>query len=145
MRLPTIATAAAVTALLVPATAGARAITQPVGFTPLSSKKATKKVHRSAFEPRPDNTKPNHLIPKRKQLRNWHAWSEMPYAAYVNGRFRGTTDEIIQWAAETGNSLIDVAQFKEIAGISRKYAIPLLEHFDRTRVTRRAADKRVIL
>jgi hypothetical protein len=23
----------------------------------------------------------------------------MPYAAYVNGHFRGTTDEIIQWAA----------------------------------------------
>ena len=25
--------------------------------------------------------------------------SDMPYARYVNGRFRGTTDEIIQWAA----------------------------------------------
>ena len=48
-------------------------------------------------------------------------------------------------AAETGNSLLDVAQFKEIAGVSRKYAIPLLEYFDRTRVTRRAADKRIIL
>ncbi|MBK9437052.1 MAG: SelB C-terminal domain-containing protein [Chloracidobacterium sp.] len=29
--------------------------------------------------------------------------------------------------------------------MSRKYAIPLLEYFDRTRVTRRAADKRIIL
>jgi len=48
-------------------------------------------------------------------------------------------------AAATGNSLIDVAQFKQIAGVSRKYAIPLLEYFDRTRVTRRAADKRIIL
>ena len=57
----------------------------------------------------------------------------------------GLAAKLRQWAAETGNSLIDVAQFKEIAGISRKYAIPLLEHFDRTRVTRRAADKRVIL
>ena len=40
---------------------------------------------------------------------------------------------------------IDVGAFKELAGISRKYAIPLLEHFDRTRVTRREGDRRVIL
>jgi selenocysteine-specific elongation factor len=41
--------------------------------------------------------------------------------------------------------LIDVPTFKEIAGISRKYAIPLLEYFDRERITRRAGDKRIIL
>jgi len=41
--------------------------------------------------------------------------------------------------------MIDVAAFKELAGISRKYAIPLLEYFDRERVTRRAGDKRLIL
>jgi selenocysteine-specific elongation factor len=41
--------------------------------------------------------------------------------------------------------LIDVAAFKTIAGITRKYAIPLLEYFDRERVTRRAGDKRIIL
>ena len=41
--------------------------------------------------------------------------------------------------------LIDVATFKDLAGVSRKYAIPLLEHFDLERVTRRAGDKRVIL
>lgn len=40
---------------------------------------------------------------------------------------------------------IDVAAFKELAGISRKYAIPLLEYFDRERVTRREGDRRVIL
>ena len=41
--------------------------------------------------------------------------------------------------------LIDVAQFKELAGVSRKYAIPLLEYFDSERITVRAGDKRVIL
>jgi selenocysteine-specific elongation factor len=41
--------------------------------------------------------------------------------------------------------LIDVSQFKELAGVSRKYAIPLLEYFDRERMTRRAGDKRIIL
>jgi selenocysteine-specific elongation factor len=40
---------------------------------------------------------------------------------------------------------IDVAAFKEMAGVSRKYAIPLLEYFDRERITRRAGDKRIIL
>jgi selenocysteine-specific elongation factor len=41
--------------------------------------------------------------------------------------------------------LIDVAAFKDLAGVSRKYAIPLLEFFDREQVTRRAGDKRTIL
>jgi selenocysteine-specific elongation factor len=38
-----------------------------------------------------------------------------------------------------------VAAFKEWAGISRKYAIPLLEHLDRERITRREGDQRVVL
>ncbi|HEV8188438.1 MAG TPA: selenocysteine-specific translation elongation factor [Pyrinomonadaceae bacterium] len=41
--------------------------------------------------------------------------------------------------------LIDVPGFKDLAGVSRKYAIPLLEFFDREQVTRRAGDKRLIL
>lgn len=38
-----------------------------------------------------------------------------------------------------------VAEFKEWTGVSRKYAIPLLEYLDRERVTRRAGDSRVVL
>ncbi|HEV7796529.1 MAG TPA: selenocysteine-specific translation elongation factor [Pyrinomonadaceae bacterium] len=41
--------------------------------------------------------------------------------------------------------LIDVAKFKALAGVSRKYAIPLLEYLDSLRVTIRAGDKRIIL
>ena len=40
---------------------------------------------------------------------------------------------------------IDVPGFKDLAGVSRKYAIPLLEYFDRERITVRAGDKRIIL
>jgi selenocysteine-specific elongation factor len=40
---------------------------------------------------------------------------------------------------------IDVSAFKDLAGVSRKYAIPLLEYLDRERVTRRVGDERVIL
>jgi selenocysteine-specific elongation factor len=40
---------------------------------------------------------------------------------------------------------IDVATFKERFGVTRKYAIPLLEYLDRERLTRRVGDSRVIL
>ena len=40
---------------------------------------------------------------------------------------------------------IDVATFKELAGVTRKNAIPLLEHLDGERATRRVGDKREIL
>lgn len=40
---------------------------------------------------------------------------------------------------------IDVAFFKEMAGVTRKHAIPLLEWLDRERVTQRAGNERVIL
>jgi selenocysteine-specific elongation factor len=40
---------------------------------------------------------------------------------------------------------MDVATFKELTGVSRKYAIPLLEYLDREHVTRRVGDAREIL
>jgi selenocysteine-specific elongation factor len=43
------------------------------------------------------------------------------------------------------SSKIDVASFKELTGVTRKYAIPLLEYLDRERVTRRVGDAREIL
>ena len=48
--------------------------------------------------------------------------------------------------SSTGRSQrFGVPVFKEWTGISRKYAIPLLEYLDRERVTRRVGDERVIL
>jgi selenocysteine-specific elongation factor len=38
-----------------------------------------------------------------------------------------------------------VPAFKEWTGISRKYAIPLLEYLDRAHITRREGDERLIL
>ena len=40
---------------------------------------------------------------------------------------------------------VDVAAFKLRYGITRKYAIPLLEYLDRERVTRRVGDARIVL
>lgn len=55
------------------------------------------------------------------------------------------TARLRAFAATTADRLVDVAAFKELAGISRKYAIPLLEYFDREKITRRAGDKRLVL
>jgi len=43
------------------------------------------------------------------------------------------------------SSQLSVATFKDLTGLSRKYAIPLLEYLDRERVTRRQGDERIIL
>jgi selenocysteine-specific elongation factor len=48
-------------------------------------------------------------------------------------------------ALKTTTPKIDVARFKDMTGVSRKYAIPLLEYLDREHVTRRVGDERVIL
>ena len=48
-------------------------------------------------------------------------------------------------AEKTKSPRLDVARFKELTGVSRKYAIPLLEYLDREHVTRRVGDERMIL
>jgi len=40
---------------------------------------------------------------------------------------------------------LDVATFKDRFGVSRKFAIPLLEYLDRERVTRRVGESRMVL
>ena len=47
--------------------------------------------------------------------------------------------------ASGGAATIDVGTFKERYGISRKFAIPLLEYLDRERVTRRVGQQRIVL
>ena len=83
----------------VPAAGARQPLAKPVGWGPLASGEAAQRVHRSSREPRPDNRVANHTVPGQTQLQRWRQRSDMPYARFVNGRFRGTTDEIIQWAA----------------------------------------------
>lgn len=63
--------------------------------------------------------------------------------------YRAALDNLVvrlkEFAAQSKDRLIDVAAFKDMANVSRKYAIPLLEYFDREHITRRAGDKRIIL
>jgi selenocysteine-specific elongation factor len=53
--------------------------------------------------------------------------------------------EMLQNYKKSKGPRIGVATFKELTGITRKYAIPLLEYLDRQRLTRRMGDERVIL
>lgn len=57
----------------------------------------------------------------------------------------GLAGKLREHALSDADRSIDVPKFKEIAGISRKYAIPLLEYFDREKITRRVGDRRIIL
>jgi selenocysteine-specific elongation factor len=60
---------------------------------------------------------------------------------------KSTLDELRKMLAieKTKSPKIDVMRFKDMTGVTRKYAIPLLEYMDRERVTRREGDLRVIL
>lgn len=67
---------------------------------------------------------------------------DLCFSADAIERLKAAVREFADRSAERS---IDVPQFKEIAGVSRKYAIPLLEYLDREKVTFRAGDKRVVL
>jgi selenocysteine-specific elongation factor len=60
---------------------------------------------------------------------------------------RVALDHLIQnlKTLKSKNPKLGVSEFKNLTGVSRKYAIPLLEYLDRQRVTRRVGDERVIL
>jgi selenocysteine-specific elongation factor len=51
--------------------------------------------------------------------------------------------QVVELKAKTPK--LNVGSFKDLFGITRKHAIPLLEYLDRERVTRRVGDERVIL
>ena len=53
-------------------------------------------------------------------------------------------DALASRVSSLRGSLIDVAAFKQLTGLSRKYAIPLLEYLDRARVTRKQGDQRLV-
>jgi len=54
----------------------------------------------------------------------------------------GIKSELIAFLKNNGE--ITTPQFKEMTGASRKYTIPLIEYFDRTQVTVRVGDTRVL-
>jgi selenocysteine-specific elongation factor len=57
----------------------------------------------------------------------------------------GAIDQLRRLVAAHRGERFTVAQFKDWTGVSRKYAIPLLEYLDRERVTMRQGDTRVVV
>ncbi|HLV95685.1 MAG TPA: SelB C-terminal domain-containing protein, partial [Candidatus Acidoferrales bacterium] len=53
--------------------------------------------------------------------------------------------ELVAGYKKQKGASLPVPAFKELTGVTRKYAIPLLEYLDREHVTRRTGDQRVIL
>jgi hypothetical protein len=86
-----------------PPKAGGYFALEPPGSSFPSEQTCAQEVHRSRWEPRPDNTKANHTKPKNpRELAYFSQWSKAwnnKYRARITGNFSGTTDEIIQWAA----------------------------------------------
>jgi selenocysteine-specific elongation factor len=77
-------------------------------------------------------------------------------ALLAEGRLRRVGDMVVEAARLDAlehevrrrwppGSHLDVAAFKEMTGLSRKFVIPLLEYLDRQRVTRRAGADRFVL
>ncbi len=58
---------------------------------------------------------------------------------------RGAIDRLRSDLMPPKGARLSVPAFKERTGISRKYAIPLLEYLDREKVTRRDGDDRIVL
>jgi selenocysteine-specific elongation factor len=58
---------------------------------------------------------------------------------------RDAVDGVTSRLRASGKKSLDVAEFKAMFGLTRRLAIPLLEHLDATKVTRRVGDKREIV
>ena len=58
---------------------------------------------------------------------------------------RDAVDSVVARLRGLGQPSLDVAEFKTLFGLTRRLAIPLLEHLDATKVTRRVGDRREIV
>ena len=61
---------------------------------------------------------------------------------FGNGALMELRRRVLAHLAKNGS--IDAQSFKELTGLTRKFAIPLLEYFDREKLTLRIGDKRVL-
>lgn len=85
------------------------------GFEPLSDAEAATRVNQSDWEPRRNNARANRRRPSDDQLRDFRRRSEMVNRFDVTGNYRGTTDEILQWAARKWG--FDPDLFRAVAAV----------------------------
>jgi hypothetical protein len=85
------------------------------GTDPLSDDEAAARVNQTNWEPRRENARENQRRPNDEQLRDFRRRSEMVNRRYVTGGHRGTTDEILQWAARKWG--FDPDLFRAVAAV----------------------------
>jgi hypothetical protein len=85
------------------------------GTDPLSDAEAAARVNSTNWEPRRQNAEENQRRPSDEQIEDFRRRSEMVNRRYVTGRYRGTTDEILQWAARKWG--FDPDLFRAVAAV----------------------------
>jgi hypothetical protein len=85
------------------------------GTDPLADAAAASRVKDTRWEPRPGNARANRRQPSDEQLADFRRRSEMVYRRDVTGRFRGTTEGILQWAARKWG--FDPDLFRAVAAV----------------------------
>jgi hypothetical protein len=85
------------------------------GFETLSDAEAAARVNESGWEPRANNARANRRRPSEDQLQDFRRRSEMVNRFGVTGHYRGTTDEILQWAARKWG--FDPDLFRAVAAV----------------------------
>ncbi len=85
------------------------------GFDPLRDGEAAARVKQTNWEPRRGNARENQRRPSDDQLEDFRRRSEMVNRRHVTGRYRGTTDEILQWAARKWG--FDPNLFRAVAAV----------------------------
>ena len=93
---------------------GSVSVKEP-GFEPLSDAEAAARVNESGWEPRTNNSRANRRRPNENQLQDFRRRSEMVNRFGVTGHYRGTTDEILQWAARKWG--FDPDLFRAVAAV----------------------------
>ena len=61
---------------------------------------------------------------------------------FLTETYEGIVERVLAHLRAEGS--ITVAQVRDMFGTSRKYALPLMEHLDERRLTRRVGDQRVL-
>ena len=125
MQLRRTATLAFVVALMATAVSPASAATlasvsvKEPGTDPLADAQAAARVNETSWEPIRQNAEENRRRPSDNQIDEFRRRSEMLNRHDVTGRYRGTTDEIIQWAARKWG--FDPDLFRAVAYVESRW------------------------
>ena len=92
---------------------------RPAGADPIADPAAADRVRETRWEPRRGNAEENQRRPSQEQIEDFRRRSTMANRDEVTGRYRGTTDEILQWAAHKWG--FDPDLFRAVAYVESRW------------------------